>query len=712
MLTNFSPKWAASPLERTSREQGAVAASLTLYLLLMHAGTALAIEQPEIVWQLGGHASRIHDATFSSDGALVATGSNDGTAKIWSASDGRLLRTFTLPTGNFQPAFPIYGTSFSPDGREVWGASVGASYGWRISDGAMLGTLGHMESTAQTVFSPDGTMIAVAGSPSGSEDATHLFRRSDGQLLRQFEPAGSVAAVFSVDSQFLIAGTTLNIANPGGTIRWFRLSDGQVVRTIAAHAPAIQWLTLSPDGALLASCGNDATVKLWNAHDGAPIRTMSGHLGPVNRVQFSPDGSRLASSGNDGKIRVWNTADGAPLDVLTPTGQAIGALAWSPDGTTFLAASAAMFFEPQQGALLINVATGMPDHILTTLSGSVSNMALSPDGARIAIFTFFNGIEVHDMGDGSLVWSAPLASSDAPLAFTADGSRLAAGASNGLVRFFDASTGAFQQSFAAHGGGIGDIAFASDGQSMITRCFSEQGRIWNYPALTLRSPLPATSGSIGSFTFTPDNLAIVSSGPSAIVLSRPSDGGLIQTLNGHSGPTRDVAISSDGLRITSASTDRTARIWDAANGTTLQTLTGFNSTVETVALSPDGTAAATGTRQADRDLRVWNAATGELAARYTVDTGTGVQSVRFTPDGRKLIFVRPDGAVVLARNPLAIARGDIDGDGSIDAHDAAALVNALLGLPLTPHQLARADINSDGRHDGTDISAFLGLLLE
>ncbi len=685
---------------------------LSLAWLLLPASFAAAgpINQPEVVWQLGGHNFRIHDAVFSADGALAATGSADGTAKVWSTVDGRLLRTFTASTGGFQPAFAIYGVTFSPDGRELWGATVESSYAWRISDGTAVRSLGHMEAVYQTVFSPDGTMIAIAGSPTGSEDTTDVFRRSDGQLLHSFEPAASLAAVFSADSQYLIAATTFNVESPAGRIRWFRLSDGGLVRTITAHASPIQWLALSPDGTTLASCGNDATVKLWNAADGAPLRTLTGHVGTVNRVQFSPDGVRVASCGVDGKIRIWNTADGAPLDVLTPTGQSLGTLAWSRDSTTFLTTSGVTFFEPQRGAILASATTGTTNHVLTKLTGAISDLALSPDGSRIATYTFFNGIEVRDMNDGSLLWSSPPTVSDAKVAFTADGSRLAVGGSNGVVRFFDATNGIFQQSLTAHtgAGGIGDIAFSPDGQTMITRCFSEQGKIWNYPTLALRSPLPATSGLNGAFLFTPDNLAIASAGSTALVFSRSSDGGFVQSFTGHTGATRDVAVSADGTRVASGSADATARIWDASNGTALHVLTGFSTPVDSVALSPDASTVATGTR----DLRLWRAATGELAANYTVDIGTGAACLRFTPDGRKLVYVRPDSAIVVARNPLAIAPGDVDGNGSIDGGDALALIDALLGLPLMPHQLARADINSDGRHDGMDISLFLELLLE
>jgi WD40 repeat protein len=51
--------------------------------------------------------------TFSPNGELVVTGSQDGTAKVWTTMTGQLLRTFD------PQAAPVYSIACSPDGRYV-----------------------------------------------------------------------------------------------------------------------------------------------------------------------------------------------------------------------------------------------------------------------------------------------------------------------------------------------------------------------------------------------------------------------------------------------------------------------------------------------------------------------------------------------------------------------------------------------------------------
>ena len=69
----------------------------------------------------------------------------------------------------------------------------------------------------------------------------------------------------------------------------------------------------------------------------------------------------------------------------------------------------------------------------------------------------------------------------------------------------------------------------------------------------------------------------------------PRSGQLLLTLTGHSGQVWDAAFSPDGKHIVTASSDKSAIVWDAATGEKSAILKGHSAVVETAAFSPDGT---------------------------------------------------------------------------------------------------------------------------
>ena len=137
-----------------------VTSSITLTLILTPPSIATVSEggtaklwsasSGEHLCTLQGHAMMVFSAVFSPDGQEVLTASMDCTAKLWSRSSGECLRTLQ---GH---GSPVMSAVFSPDGQEVLTASFDCTAKiWSRSSGECLRTLhGHEDRVMSAIFSP------------------------------------------------------------------------------------------------------------------------------------------------------------------------------------------------------------------------------------------------------------------------------------------------------------------------------------------------------------------------------------------------------------------------------------------------------------------------------------------------------------------------------------------------------------------------------
>lgn len=119
---------------------------------------------------------------------------------------------------------------------------------------------------------------------------------------------------------------------------------GAPVRTVDAHKGFLRSISISPDGKVLVTGGNDMLVKAWNIADGTLLATLEGHQSHVYSVAFSRDGTRLVSGDLKGVVKDWDTTtwkhvrdlDAAVMTKYDPSFKAdvggVRCIDFSPDG--------------------------------------------------------------------------------------------------------------------------------------------------------------------------------------------------------------------------------------------------------------------------------------------------------------------------------------------------------------------------------------------
>ena len=245
-------------------------------------------------------------------------------------------------------------------------------------------------------------------------------------------------------------------------------------------------------------------------------------------------------------------------------------------------------------------------------------------------------------------------------AFSPDGQRVVTGSDDKTARVWDAATGREIAVLKGHEDLVRSAAFSPDGQRVVTASNDKTARIWNaatgreVAGLKGHCPPGVDYGTLGCFVmsaaFGPDGTKVVtaSSDRTARVWDAAT-GREIAVLKGHENWVLSAAFSPNGQRVVTASLDKTARVWDAATGREIASLRGhcpagadygmLECTVRSAAFSPDGRQVVTASW--DKTARLWDAATGQEIA-VLKGHQNWVNSAAFSPDGAKVVTASND----------------------------------------------------------------------
>jgi WD40 repeat protein len=178
------------------------------------------------------HEGNIEDVAMSADGRLVASGSTDGTVKVWDAATG--TERFTLK------AYAVSCVAVSADGKRiVSGSADGTARVWDAGSGKILLTLEGLKGRVEAVgISADGRRIV-----SGSEDVK-TWDATTGQLIRSKENIPGYGLAISADGRLIARGQARPVvweAATGVELPSFKADAGKPVLAITS-------LAFTPDG--------------------------------------------------------------------------------------------------------------------------------------------------------------------------------------------------------------------------------------------------------------------------------------------------------------------------------------------------------------------------------------------------------------------------------------------------------------------------------
>ncbi|MCA9679913.1 MAG: serine/threonine protein kinase, partial [Myxococcales bacterium] len=396
----------------------------------------------------------------------------------------------------------IYGCQFTRDGRRVLTASDdGTARVWDLVTGNAEVLRGHDDDVYRAVFSPDETLVATAS----LDGSARVWPVGTGAVRVLGGDADNVFALRLLDDH-----TALSISSPFQVRRWdLRTGDTTVVVPRGDPIYKIMQPAMSPRGDLAFPGKQLGEIDVARA-DGTTL-TLRGHTKGASGGGFILGGDGLLSASHDGTVRRWDLATGTGR-VLIQGAPIIAALV-APTGDRMLVVrdDAIELIDVDGKVLATAKARDLPPLDMV-------KALFSPDGATV-LLNSMPGLTRWTPATGELVRMEPIGHHATNVAFSPDGTQLAAAMADRTVRLWDLATGKLTRTLRGHTDLVMNVAFSPDGQLLASTSYDRTIRVWNLAAGTSR------------------------------------------VLRGHAAAVESVVWLDDGARLLTGGRDGTLRIW-------------------------------------------------------------------------------------------------------------------------------------------------------
>lgn len=571
------------------------------------------------LFTLEGHTGLIKSVAFNTAGTRLASGGEDRSIRLWDVETGQCLRVLHGHEGW------VWSIAFRPDGALL--ASGGEDHSirlWNVHNGECVEILaGHDHEVRSIAFHPtDGTLA------SGSKDCTvRQWHLEDGDSVETFEIGCQVWSV-----AFRPDGDTLAVGDDNGAVQLWDLQSKKCVSILQGHERLVREVAFSPSGQILASSSDDRTIRIWDVDSMKCINTLVGHTSRVRTVSFGLGNQTLYSGSDDHTVRMWDIQVGQPAKTFQGYDDPVWSVAFSPDMKNLASAR-------EYGKIQIwDSAAG--EHIQTVKwqekVGRVRSVCYNSNGSMLASGNSDGVVRLVDIESGrctSLYGHRGLVRS---VAFSPGDNWVASASEDRTIRLWDISTKTCLKEIEGHISWVMSIAFNPSGTLLASASEDRTVKLWNTNTFDCHRILHGHSSPVWTVAFSPHNNILASGGSDHMVrLWNAQTGECIHTLQGHKYAVWSVAFSSDGEMLASGCEDGSVGLWRVCTGECLWIVPGHDGATWSVTFSADSSVFASGSD--DTTIKLWDLRTGDclqtlrsdrLCERMNITGATGLTDAR------------------------------------------------------------------------------------
>lgn len=517
---------------------------------------------------ISGHTSGVNSIAISNNGAIIASGSDDKTLRMWDTVTGANLYDPIRQTDRVQSV------TFLRNGTHiVYGLERGRLVMQEVATGNILEwTTGRQTATVNSLATSSDGMRLVSASSGGTLLLLNTHNTNAAPIVVQASTRCIYSVTFSPDDMLFASGGDDKIIRV-----WDGVTGARVRAQLVGHNGCVNCVVFSPNGETIASASDDATIRLWSIKTQHCIgRPFQGHSGLVWSVSFSPDGTTIASGGRDRTIRLWNVYTQGCISQLQGHTKDIRCIEFLPEGNRVASGSYDNTIRIWDLNVQQDVGEIQNDH-----GYPINGVAFSPCGTKFVTFSGNRTLSVWCAENGDLLGEMYGHTHEVNcLAFSVDGSTIASGSDDQSVRLWDTNSLSLLKTLQGHWSNVYSVAFSHDGSRIISGSGDETLRLWS--SATGTEIVNLTNIKLSSMycvAFSPDDTRIASGSSNGKVQSWSING---EQLHSHAlaSDVQFLTFSTDSLHILSACREELS-IWNVSSSQNIARLPHFRSSLTT-----------------------------------------------------------------------------------------------------------------------------------
>lgn len=575
---------------------------------------------------LEGHTDAVRSITFSPDGLLMLSGSDDNTLMVWSTDTNQAIKTFRGHGGQVKAALFVAGSQqivSAAQDKTVCEWSLAGRREIRTIQGLSLA--GHTDDILSANYSNDEHHIVTA-----SRDRTSRTWNAETAALELTLVEGHSFlvsnAVFFPGARRLVTAAFDNTGASG--------TFGQVGRCFVLikrdAVPPLRCQMETPHG-------SQRAVKIIWLNSGTPRRAFvsrhslnTSRKSPVSRFLsvtkcLPPETPKdMSKSGTLTRALFQPASKDIPDGFPQSTFSTIHASSRQVTTIRFLSGSA------RTGKELTRLILKHPDRVLGMRAIPGTNKLVSScEDRKIRVWDIDKASVLQEIGsfESKTTDRPELGRSFVAIDVSDDGKHvLTANSAERTVQLWDLATAKEIQSLQLHGrrGPAGDLT--RDAEKLWTTALFVPGtddvltvgvsdvRIWD--SRSSRSRMTFNQHAVvASANYSPNGELIVTCGWDNLAKIWDTSGNVVRKLeNGHDNLINTAVFSPDGKFILTASDDKTAKLWDADTGTIIRSFKGHGDRVSSANFSPNGEYVLT--TSSDGEALLWRSHSGEFIRKF------------------------------------------------------------------------------------------------